>query len=175
MEVERDSSNASQREEIMESDKKTSDINANSRSSALAPAHFTSGDKLLAFAAVIEGLTGLALIVNPEIVVRLLLGAELSGAGIAMGRVAGAALFALGLACRPSFDGGGGSAKLFAMLAYNLPAALYLIYLGIEGALVGILLWPAAALHVILTVSLVMMSFKRYRAGDSRSDTPVGW
>ena len=116
---------------------------------------------LLAFTVVLEGATGLALIVDPRTVVRLLMGAELSGAGIAMSRVAGVALFAFGLACRPGRDGDGGSPrKLRAMLAYNFMAALGLLCLGINGALVGILLWPAAAAHAVLTLLLARMSFK---------------
>ena len=46
---------------------------------------------LLPVEAVIEGATGLALIIYPQAVSRLLLGADLPGAGIAVGRVAGIA------------------------------------------------------------------------------------
>src|SRR5947207_12398712 len=53
----------------------------------------------LTLTATIEAATGLALIAAPAIVVRLLLGAEVSGASIPLGRVAGAALLALGVAC----------------------------------------------------------------------------
>jgi hypothetical protein len=40
------------------------------------------------------------------------------------------------------------------MLTYNLLATVYLGYLGIMGKTVGMLLWPAVALHVLLTVLL---------------------
>jgi hypothetical protein len=50
----------------------------------------------------LEVATGVALIVHPSLVVRVLLGAGLSGGGIAVGRVAGLALLSLGLACWPS-------------------------------------------------------------------------
>jgi ABC-type transporter Mla subunit MlaD len=46
---------------------------------------------LLAVEAVIEGATGLALTIYPQAVSNLLLGADLAGAGIAVGRVAGVA------------------------------------------------------------------------------------
>jgi hypothetical protein len=40
-------------------------------------------NKLLTFAAILEAVTGLALIAAPSVVARLLLGAELSGAALA--------------------------------------------------------------------------------------------
>ena len=55
--------------------------------------------RFLTLTAIIEAATGLALIAVPAVVVRLLLGAEISGASIPLGRVAGAALLALGVAC----------------------------------------------------------------------------
>ena len=51
---------------------------------------------LLSVAAAIEAATGVALIVFPQAVSSLLLGADLAGAGIAVGRVAGIALLSLG-------------------------------------------------------------------------------
>lgn len=50
-------------------------------------------------AAAIEAATGLALIIYPQAVASLLLGADLVAAGIAVGRVAGIALLSVGLAC----------------------------------------------------------------------------
>ena len=58
---------------------------------------------LLAIPASCE-LTGPGLVVDPSLVVRLLLGAEPSGSGLPMSRVAGIALLALGLACWPDRD-----------------------------------------------------------------------
>ena len=40
------------------------------------------------------------------------------------------------------------------MFVYNLLATLYLSYLGLEGTSVGVLLWPAGALHLVLTALL---------------------
>ena len=57
--------------------------------------------KILAFAAVVEVGTGLVLVIDPAIVVTLLLGAEISGVGTALGRCFGIALLALGSACWP--------------------------------------------------------------------------
>ena len=41
------------------------------------------------------------------------------------------------------------------MLAYVAVVMLYLAYLGFAGGLTGILLWPAVAVHVILTGLLI--------------------
>lgn len=48
---------------------------------------------------------------------------------------------------------------LSAMLAYNLLVATYLMYLGLDGELVGILLWPVIALHAVLSVLFAYASF----------------
>jgi hypothetical protein len=83
------------------------------------------------------------------------LGAELSQTGQAVGRIAGFALLALALACWPRREGSSGrSGALFALLIYNSLTTIYLIYLGIEG-LAGMLLWPAVAIHAVLSIIIV--------------------
>jgi hypothetical protein len=112
--------------------------------------------KLLGLAAVLEAATGLALMIYPPLVTRLLLGDEVSGAGVALGRVAGFALLGLGLACWPGLESAGvNTPALRALLTYNLLTTLYLAYLGIDGGLVGSLLWPAVVIHAVLTFLLV--------------------
>jgi len=111
--------------------------------------------RLLGLAAVLEAATGLALMIYPPLVTRLLLGDEVSGAGEALGRLAGFALLGLGLACLPGLGSAGTTTPaLRALLAYNLLATLYLFYLGIGGRLVGTLLWPAVVIHAVLTLLL---------------------
>jgi hypothetical protein len=72
---------------------------------------------LLILAAIVEVATGLVLVSQPALFVRLLFGVEMSGAGLALGRLAGFGLFSLGLACwslrTPTL------AALRAMLIYN--------------------------------------------------------
>ena len=111
--------------------------------------------KLLALAAVVEAATGLALIAVPGIVVRLLLGAEISGASMPLGRVAGAALLALGVACwLPRDDTQSRTARglVVAMLMYNIVATAVLAFAGIGLGLYGVVLWPAVALHAAMAV-----------------------
>jgi hypothetical protein len=117
--------------------------------------------RLCAVAAAGEAATGLVLLGYPAIVVRLLFGAEIGGAGVVMSRIAGIGLIGLGIACWPSRDtrGRAGSA-LCGMLTYSSLATLYLAYLGIDGEWVGRLLWPAVAAHAVLTVLLARAWFK---------------
>ena len=116
--------------------------------------------KLLGVAAVIEAATGIALMIYPLLVVVLLLGVGVSGPGIAVSRVGGFALLSLGLACWPNLDSAGANIPaLRALLTYNLLVTLYLAYLGIDGQWVGSLLWPAVALHAVLTFLLARAWF----------------
>jgi hypothetical protein len=115
---------------------------------------------LLSVAAVIEAATGVALIIFPQAVTSLLLGADLAGAGIAVGRVAGIALLSLGLGCWLSQRDLNKTAALAAMLTYNLLVTAFLMYLGLGGVLVGILLWPAIAIHAVLMLLFAYVWFK---------------
>ena len=112
---------------------------------------------VLNFAAVGEAGTGLALLIVPSLVGRLLLGEELTGIAIPVARVAGIALVALGVAC---FSAGEAGRGLSGMLTYSLLATLYLVYLGLDGEWVGSLLWPAAAIHAALTFLLAIAWLK---------------
>jgi hypothetical protein len=101
----------------------------------------------LAFAAISEALTGLALLIAPSLVGQLLLGEQLAGVAIPVARVSGIALIAFGIACWPG-------PPLFGMLTYSALVTLYLAYLGFAGGLTGVLLWPVVVLHAILTALL---------------------
>jgi hypothetical protein len=108
----------------------------------------------LALTAIIEAATGLALIIVPSLVGQLLFGAELTGIVIPVARVLGGALLALGVCCWP------GSTALCGMLTYGALVTVYLAYLGIVGGFTGILLWPAVALHAVLTLLLARTLFQ---------------
>ena len=104
--------------------------------------------QLLALTAIIEAATGLALIIAPSLVGRLLFGAEFTGVANLSARVTGIALIALGVGCWP------GSTALCGMLTYGALVTLYLAYLGVIGEWAGTLLWPAVVLHAVLTLLL---------------------
>lgn len=113
--------------------------------------------RFLAFAAVAEVGIGLAMMIDPAIVVRLLLGVEVSASGTLLGRFFGIALLALELACWPNPQRAeSGSSAFRAMLIYNALFALYLAYLGKVGNLGGLLLWLAVAFHAVVALLLVL-------------------
>jgi len=101
----------------------------------------------LVLAAVGEAVTGVALLVVPSLVGRLLLGEELAGVAIPVARVAGIALIGLAVACWPG-------KALIGMLTYSVAVTLYLAYLGFASGVAGVLLWPAVVVHAILTALL---------------------
>lgn len=114
--------------------------------------------KVLVLAALAEAMTGLALLLGPSFVGRLLFGEDLTGVGILAGRVTGIALIALGVACWPG-------PPMAGMLIYSAAVALYLAYVGFTGGLTGIVLWPAAILHLVLAVLLARASMKNSATG----------
>ena len=123
--------------------------------------------KVLAFTAIVEVATGLALIVDPAVVIALLLGTNEFGRLLPLVRAFGIALLGLGLACWPGrADATIVSPALRGMLVYNTLIALLLAYLGGVERAGGLLLWPAAALHAIVALGLA-----RSRLAEARNKT----
>ena len=118
--------------------------------------------KLLIFTGVAEAVTGLALIVVPSLVGRLLLGTELAGVAVVVARVAGIALLALGLGCWP------GPASL-GMLIYNAAGAVYFAIVALGHQWVGPLLWPVVGLHAVLAIMLGSAWSKSQMAPSERT------
>src|SRR5437660_304727 len=112
--------------------------------------------RLLKLTAIIEAATGLGLMAVPSMVVRLLLGSTLdTSAAVTLGRVAGAALLALGVACWLARDDTQSRATrglIVAMLMYNLIATAVLAFAGIGLGLHGVALWPAVILHAAMAI-----------------------
>jgi hypothetical protein len=117
--------------------------------------------RIAIIAATIEAATGAALIADPGLVVHLLIGANLSDGGIAIGRVCGFALLSLGLACWPN-EAVVTPQSVFALLIYNLLTALYIEFLG-AGGFSGYLLWPACVLHALLALLLARPAYEAVR------------
>ena len=74
---------------------------------------------LLMIAALAEGASGVVLLAYPPIVIGLLFGGEIAGAGVIMSRIAGITLIALGVACWPKADG---QQAFYGMLTYSMLA-----------------------------------------------------
>jgi hypothetical protein len=111
--------------------------------------------QLLTVAAVIEWLAGLALILAPGATVALLLGADAESVGLMIGRVAGVALLALGIACWGARSDAGGPARsgtLWAIAVYNGAAGALLVWFAASGQARGIVVWSTGGLHLLLAV-----------------------
>jgi hypothetical protein len=113
-------------------------------------------NSLLIASAFMEAGAGVALIVSPTWTVLFLIGApfDIPGAAV-VGRLTGAALLALALACWIArADSASPSARgLVAGLAlYNAVAVVVLSYSGFGLRLAGIALWPAVVLHLLMAV-----------------------
>jgi hypothetical protein len=112
--------------------------------------------RLLTLTGIIEMATGLGLLVVPSLVVRLLLGSPLdASAAVTLGRVAGAALLALGVACwlaRADTQSRAARGLVAAMLLYNVATVAVLAFAAVGLGLHGMLLWPAVILHAVMAV-----------------------
>jgi hypothetical protein len=107
--------------------------------------------RLLVITAAIEAGTGVGLLVVPSVIAQVLLGGTLDApAAVAVARVAGAAVLALGVACWLARNDG--RSLVLAMLFYNVAAVAVLAYAALGLALSGIGLWPAIGLHTVLAV-----------------------
>jgi hypothetical protein len=124
---------------------------------------------LLIVTALSEAGTGVALLAVPNAVIQLLLGVESSAAeALLVGRVAGAALMAIGVTCWLARHDDGRAARngvLAGVLIYDILAAAVLVYAGLTLGLSGIALWPAAALHG----ALALWCGACFVIGDSRA------
>jgi hypothetical protein len=106
--------------------------------------------------ALLEVVAGLSLLSVPGLAVGLLLGVrEPSPEARVVGRVGGAGLLAIGVACWLARDDRGSRSQhslLSAMLVYNVGACTVLAYAGAMLALAGVALWPTVGLHAVMTI-----------------------
>ena len=113
---------------------------------------------LLAIAAVIETLAGLGLILMPDATMQLLFGGRPDGVGMMMGRVAGVALLALGVACWGARGDSGGEARAVTVRAitlYNAGAGALLVLFAITGQAAGLGAWSAGLFHLALAAGFL--------------------
>jgi|SRR5579862_2682643 len=110
---------------------------------------------LIALTAIGEAGTGLALVVYPPVLVWLLLGVETTFETDVISRIAGAALFAIGATCwigRSDAPNATQLGLLVGVLIYDMAAGVILASFGFFANQVGIALWPAVVLHMVLAI-----------------------
>lgn len=116
----------------------------------------SSMNVLLMTTALIEVVTGVALVVRPSVLLTILLGSSLdTPTGLAVARVAGTALLSLGVACWFARDDGqswAGNGLIAAMLLYDLGVVEVLAAARFGSGLSGVAFWPAVVLHTGMAV-----------------------
>jgi hypothetical protein len=118
---------------------------------------YTRNRKLfLLITALVEAATGLCLLFLPAVLFTGLLGlAHATVDAIFVGRLAGAALLAIGIASWMARNDTRTPAQLgllTGILIYNVAASMLLAFAGAVLEMTGVLLWPAVAVHAILAV-----------------------
>jgi hypothetical protein len=131
---------------------------------------------LILVSAVLETGTGLALLLVPRFVVRILLGAALVGPGVATSRLCGIALISLGPASWPRWQPTQPTEPTLhrpdrravrALLVYNASATTYLAGLMALDGDRGLLLLPAIAIHAVLALLLARVVVFAKMLGDT--------
>ena len=111
--------------------------------------------------AIAEILTGLALLVIPALVIRLLLGDGLGQTGEVVSRVLGIGLFSLGISAWETVGQRVHLASRAGIFIYNIGLAILLLILGVPGVIDGILLWPVAVLHGLIGAAMLWVILAR--------------
>lgn len=120
--------------------------------------------RILAFSAILEAGTGLALVAAPAFVLSLLIGSKVADGSWPLGRCFGIAILSLVMACWPGREPSGGPASFRGLLSYNALIALYLTVLGAAAQWTGLLLWPVVVLHALIALALILL----WRRGQTR-------
>ena len=136
---------------------------------------------LFVVSAAIEAGAGLSLLLLPAVPVLLLLGLPLdTPAGLAVGRVGGAALLSMGAACwlaRNDEQSQAATGLIAAMLLYNIAVVVVLAHAGMGLGALGVGLWPAVLLHLALAIWCIaclwckrVSTLAPLHSGGTRSD-----
>ncbi len=113
--------------------------------------------------AIIEVLTGLALLVAPTLIIGLLLGDGLGATGVAVARVLGIGLLSVGVAAWESPQQHSRLAPRAGLCIYNIGIAVLLAILGTTGGMHAPLLWPVAGLHGMIGAAMLWVIFAYLR------------
>jgi hypothetical protein len=116
----------------------------------------TNRKRLLLVTALVEAATGLGLLILPTAILAILLGLQQPTIETSfVGRIAGAALLAIGAACwmaRRDSSSPSQLGLLIGIFLYNGSTAMLLTFSGAVLKMSGVLLWPAVALHAVLAL-----------------------
>jgi hypothetical protein len=108
---------------------------------------------LLTVTALLEGTTGLGLVIMPSLLISILLGTSLTDpSAIIICRLTGGALITIAFACWLSRRDVQSSVMVKVMLGYNFFCIILLIYAVLAEGIYGPGLWPVVLLHLVLLI-----------------------
>jgi len=108
---------------------------------------------LLTVTALLEGITGLGLVIIPDFLISILLGTSLTDStSFLICRLAGGALITIAVACWFSRQGVQSSIMVKIMLGYNFFCIILLVYAALMESIHGPGLWPVVLMHLVLLV-----------------------
>jgi hypothetical protein len=110
-------------------------------------------------AAWVEIVAGAAILAMLGTACRLLFATAPEGMSRPIGRLAGIALVALGVASLPFRSAGLQRRAVQGLVVYNMGATILLAWVAIATAFRGVLLWPAVILHAVIAAALIASSF----------------
>jgi hypothetical protein len=123
--------------------------------------------RLLSIGGVLEIVMALVLLADPTVVASIILQSELEAPGEFFGRIAGAGLLSLGIACRRARNTPLAPASLgvaWAFLAYNVVACITLVWAGVAMASNGLPALGASVLHGMFGAVLLGALLRRGQA-----------
>jgi hypothetical protein len=136
--------------------------------------HATNRKLFLITTALLETALGLSLLLLPSLPLVILLGLEPAAVEtLFVGRVVGAALLAIGVASWMARTDALTSAQfglLTGLLIYDAIAAILLVFAGTVLKMIGVMLWPAVALHAVLAVWCLSCLRQGRFASNSRGE-----
>jgi len=123
-------------------------------------------NKVLTATAVLETATGLAMLGFPSLVALLILGTSLEAAvAMAVARVAGVALLALGIACwlaRSDEQSPATKGLVVTMVFHNAGIFVVLVCGALMVGLSGVALWPTVIVHATMGIWCMKSLAKRH-------------
>jgi len=127
---------------------------------------------LFTVTALLEASAGLGLLGIPGTAIALIFGIqEPSPEALIVGRIGGAALLAIGVACWIARDDDGSRSQhglLWGMILYNVGACAVLAFAGATLKVTGFALWPVALLHAFMAIwcAMSLRASTRRQASD---------
>ena len=112
-------------------------------------------------AAWLEIVVGAIFLTVLDVPCMLLFAAKPDGIGMPLGRFAGVALVALGIACLPSTAVGSRRRAVLGLFVFNVGVAILLAWVAVATTLRGVLLWPAVILHAVIAAALLPQLLSR--------------